>query len=250
MSRSLFIDQHPVWFVFILEIAIVFVCVLTGMVGVVLRLTNQASYGISNVILVVTAILLVSLLGWWKTIGFHSLKKPGDAGFFLIAFIPVVANIIPGINPVSIHHVVIVFFIALSVGFVEEVFFRGLMLNALQKLGPWFAILTASFLCAFIHGINAMTSKSMIDTLGMMLNAVAVGIAFSALVIKKGVIWPLVIAHFLADSFLMLQKPGGIFPPLYQLILTSAVSVVLILYGIWLMTHPVRNTVLAKESLT
>ncbi len=248
MSRLPFIDQHPVWFVLFLEIGIAFVYILVGTAAPFLGLTFQAAYGVSNVILVILAVFVTTLLGWWMAIGFHAFEKRRDAWFFLVPLIPVVVNIIPGVKLVNLHHVVVVFFTALSAGFVEEVFFRGLMLKSLRKVGTWFAIIATTLLCGSIHGINAIASKNILDTLGMVLNGLAVGILFSSLVIKKGVIWPLVIAHFLTDFFFLLRDPAGLLFPLHQFILTVFVSILLIVFGVWLMIHPVKPVVLVHET--
>jgi|SRR5450759_89975 uncharacterized protein len=250
MKRPIFFDQHPVWFVFILEIIIIFVYLLSGTAAAVMKLTNLALYGIANVTLVVISVGLITALGWWKVIGFQFFKRSGDWWFFLIPFIPMAINLIPGINILNFRHLVVVFFITLSVGFVEETFFRGLMLYSLRNSSVWFAILVTSLLFGFTHAMNITAGKSVLDTVSQIMYAIAIGIAFAALVIRKGVIWPLMIAHFLTDFFYFLQRTNGFFSPTQELIITFSITVIFISYGLWLMFHPVREPIQLKESLT
>ena len=159
-------------------------------------------------------------------------------------------NLIPGINILNFRHLVVVFFITLSVGFVEETFFRGLMLYSLRNSSVWFAILVTSLLFGFTHAMNITAGKSVLDTVSQIMYAIAIGIAFAALVIRKGVIWPLMIAHFLTDFFYLLQRTNGFFSPTQELIITFSITVIFISYGLWLMFHPVREPIQLKESLT
>lgn len=65
------------------------------------------------------------------------------------------------------------------------------------------------------------------------LYALAIGFAFAALVIKKGIIWPLVLAHFLIDFTAMVGKTN--FSLAWDSVLGVTITFVLGSYGLFVM---------------
>jgi hypothetical protein len=62
-----------------------------------------------------------------------------------------------------------------------------------------------------------------------------IGFAFAALVLHKGIIWPLVIAHFLIDFVSFLQKPGFVYPPMWEILIALGIAIVFTVYGLYMM---------------
>jgi membrane protease YdiL (CAAX protease family) len=98
--------------------------------------------------------------------------------------------------------------------------------------------------------MNIIAGTSVLDAISQIMYAIAIGIAFAALVIRKGVIWPLMIAHFLTDFFYFLQRTNGYFSPTQGLIITFSITVIFISYGLWLMFRPFKEPIRLRESLT
>jgi membrane protease YdiL (CAAX protease family) len=121
------------------------------------------------------------------------------------------------------------------VGFVEEAFFRGLMLNALKGRGLWRAAIVTSILFGLTHAMNVIAGKSVAEDVAQIFYAMAIGFAYAALVLKKGVIWPLVLAHFLIDFTNFIQKPGFTFPPFWNLFIVISITLIFTAYGIYVM---------------
>jgi membrane protease YdiL (CAAX protease family) len=238
LERSRFADRHPYWFVGLLEIAVVLVYLVAGTVAHFLKLSNLALYGLANAALTVIVAVLVISMGWWRRVGFIAARNKRDLLWFLVPFLPMFINFIPGLELTSLNHVIVILVVTLMVGFVEEVIFRGLMLRALESRGAWRAIIVTSLLFGLTHALNVLTGKSLAQDAAQIFYAVAIGFAYAALVWRKGTIWPLVIAHFAIDFVNMLQKPGFTYSPFWTLAITLGIAIVFTGYGIFVMRVP------------
>src|SRR5690349_9898980 len=103
---------------------------------------------IGESLLGLTAVFLLSRLRWWHVAGFRTPRYlPAILCLLAPCFILITeANSIfywwdylPG----SAHALLFAIF-ALLVGFVEETYFRGMILRTLLVKGPWFAAITSS----------------------------------------------------------------------------------------------------------
>ena len=124
----------------------------------------------------------------------------------------VVAPLI-GYGVVQIPSVAMVAFYAgfiLLIGFVEEVYFRGMMLQALKSRGLWHATVVTAFLFGAVHALNALYGASSLYTVLQVGYAVAFGLSFAALVLVTRLIWPLILAHALTDFSSILNSAGGL----------------------------------------
>jgi membrane protease YdiL (CAAX protease family) len=174
-------------------------------------------------------------MGWWKVVGFRSPGKPSDLLYFIIPFLPILINLIPGVQVTSLFLLTETLVFTLLIGFSEEVIFRGLMLNALKARGFWRAAIITSLLFGFLHSMNALNGESVADLAMQLCYATAMGFAFAALVLKKGILWPLVIAHFLTDFADFNKRPGFTFPPGWDWLITVSISVIFTAYGVFVM---------------
>jgi|SRR5271157_192386 len=233
MNRSLFALRHPYWFVVILEVAVIFVYLLAGTVAHFMKLSNQGLYAIANLGLTIIAALLLTVMGWWKAVGFRSPDKPGDLLYYFVPFLPALINLVPGVELTSRLLLLESLAIALMVGFVEESIFRGLMLHALKDHGFWRAAIITSLLFGLTHALNLLTGKSVAEDLAQIFYAPAIGFAYAALVLKKGILWPLILAHFLIDFINYIQRPGFTYPPVLALLIVVSIAVVFTAYGIF-----------------
>jgi membrane protease YdiL (CAAX protease family) len=109
------------------------------------------------------------------------------------------------------------------------------MLNALKAHGFWKAAIITSLLFGFTHALNMLAGKSIVEDMAQIFYAVAIGFAYAALVLKKGLLWPLVIAHFLIDFINFLQRPGFTYPPFWEVFIVAGLGVVFTAYGVLVM---------------
>jgi membrane protease YdiL (CAAX protease family) len=228
-----FADRHPYWFVAVLELVIVFIYLVAGAVAQFAHLPNLALYGMAQVGLTLAAVALLSVLGWWRVVGFRKPDDWSDLRYFVVPLLPLAINLVPGVEVTSVRHLGVVLALTLAVGFVEEVFFRGLMLNALKGRGLWRAATITSLLFGVTHAMNVLAGTSAFDAVAQIFYATAIGFAYAALVLKKGILWPLVIAHFLIDFANFIQRPGFTFPPGWTLAITLATGFIFTAYGVF-----------------
>jgi membrane protease YdiL (CAAX protease family) len=71
----------------------------------------------------------------------------------------------------------------------EELLFRGVLVNALDRYGPWVAVLVSSAVFALAHGINYLLVVSF-----------TVGVIAALLLRRTGSIWPSVALHAVNNS--------------------------------------------------
>lgn len=235
MKLCQFAERHPYWFVAVMELVVVFVYLLAGTFAYFLNLSSLGLYGIAQVGLTIAAAVFLVAMGWWRVVGFRRPHDWSDLRYFIVPFVPLVFNLIPGVEVTSMSRLGVVFAITLMVGFVEEVFFRGLMLNALKARGFWRAAVTTALLFGLTHAINVLAGKSMVDAAAQIFYATAIGFAYAALVLKKGVIWPLVIAHFMINFASFMQRPGFSFPSGWNVAITLGIGIVFMAYGLFVM---------------
>jgi uncharacterized protein len=233
MHLSRFVERHPYWFVAILEIIVIAVYLMAGTIASIAQLSNQAITGIANTTLSMLVIGALSALGWWRTVGFRRPARPRHLLFFLPLLLPVLINLAVGLNVSSLVLFIQLLALAFLIGFAEEAIFRGLMLNALKARGLWQAAIITSLLFGLSHSLNLLSGKSGADILIQVSYALAIGFAFAALVLKKGILWPLVIAHALIDFTSFIGK--DIVPAVWNVIAGVALTFVFMSYGLYLM---------------
>jgi uncharacterized protein len=235
MNRSRFTERHPYWFVAIMEIIVIFVYLLAGTLAHFMKLSNMGLYGIANLILSIVSATLITVMGWWKVVGFRAPTKPKDLLYFIVPFLPLIINLIPGVEVTSLFHFTEILAITLMVGFVEEAFFRGLMLNPLRKYGLWRAAIITALLFGLTHAMNMLAGKNMAEDAAQIFYAVAIGFAYAALVLKKGILWPLVLAHFMIDFTNFIQRTGFTYPPFWNLFIVVSIAIIFTAYGLFIM---------------
>jgi membrane protease YdiL (CAAX protease family) len=170
-------------------------------------------------VLAIIAIVVITRAHWWRRIGFTYSRRDARR---LLLFAPVL--VLPalwwlvvapriGYGQVHLSSLALLAFYAgltLLIGFVEEVYFRGLMLQALKPRGIWPATVVTAVLFGAGHALNVLAGASPLYTLLQVGYAIALGLSFAALVLVTGLIWPVILAHALADFASALNSAGGL----------------------------------------
>jgi len=185
---------------FILSIFIVFLGID---IFVGLTLSELASYSV----LALIAGVLITKKHWWREIGFtSSMANRRSLLLFVPAFLPVLwfLAIAPsmgyGTLTIPATGTLLPYFgFTLLIGFVEETYFRGIMLRALKPKRLWTSATASAILFGAVHFDNVLFGFSVPYTIMQVGYAFALGLAFAALVLVTGVIWPVVLAHGLID---------------------------------------------------
>ncbi len=245
MKRTRYAEQHPYWFTAILLIVVILVYIVAGTIAHFMKLSTMGLYGLANFGLTIILTIMLTVMGWWRTIGFRSPDRKSDLLYYLIPFLPMFTNLIPGIGVTSFSYVLEVLVIMLMVGFVEESLFRGLMLNALKARGPWKAAVITALLFGFTHALNSLTGKDVVENVLLICFALGLGFAFAALVLRKGILWPLIIAHWLINFVAFISNPGQSLGMLVE----AGLAVIFIAYGVFVMAQKVQEKGVAEVSV-
>ena len=243
MTHAPFAQRHPYWFVALLEVVTIAVYLLVGTVAYFTQLSNEWLYGSASLLLSIIAAVLLTRMGWWKIVGFRSPNQPRDLWYFVLPLLPAVINLIIGLEVSSLVRLAEFFVITLLIGFAEETIFRGLMLNTLKAHGFWRAAIITALLFGLSHALNGLAGKSMAETAAQIFYAVAFGFAFAALVLKKGILWPLVIVHFLIDFASFLQRPDFTISTEWNVLLVAGLALIFTVYGVFVMLQKQRVNV-------
>jgi len=173
-------------------------------------------------------------------VGFKRALRPRDLLLCLPLLLPVLLNLFVGLEFGSLLLTLELLLIALLVGFSEETIYRGLMLDALKARGPWTAAIVTSVLFGLSHSLNLLSGKSGAEILIQVCYALAVGFSLAAVVLKTGLIWPLVLVHTLIDFSGFLGKTE--LSPVWNAVAGIGVTFGFGSYGLYLMLQGKRAT--------
>ena len=137
------------------------------------------------------------------------------------------------------------------IGFVEEVFFRGLILRAIAPRGLWKAAIISSIVFGLLHSLNLLAGANPLDTLLQLGYTLAIGFGFAAVGLRTRVIWPLVIIHGLIDfaSFLVSNGTGTRSVTTMDMAITAFYIVAFTCYGVFMMQTRRQRPLQAEHAL-
>lgn len=166
------------------------------------RLPPTALELLVELVLAVLAIALLTALRSWRTVGFRALPRWSDLRFYwipLLPLLPVAVAAIIGISRMRFDEVLFFAILACLIGFVEEVFFRGLILRALASAGLWRGAVVSSIVFGVMHLLNLLFGADLVATLLQTVYATAMGFGFAAVTLRTGSLWPLIAIHAAID---------------------------------------------------
>lgn len=232
MERLNFAEKHPVWFSIIMLLLLVFIQSV-GVAAATMMELPPTSFGvITELVLTLLLVVLVSRMKWWRAIGYRKATRPSMLLLFLPALVLPIGNLTFGMAVSALPALLNFALLAAASGFVEETVFRGLMLRAFLPRGRWQAVLISTAFFGFTHIINVFAGYEPLYAVIQVGYALAIGFGFGAMAVKGRLLWPLVIAHALGNFFAFINS-GEIGLQLY---LVSAVYILLFGgYGLYLM---------------
>lgn len=171
--------------------------------GLILSLSKSpiVSPWVTSLTMILYVLILIFLIfqtGQNQSIGLRAMnfrQAYENLFFFPLCVIPLY-NILHGTaNSIDIAQSL---FIA-GVSVVEELYFRGFLLNLLSKRSKFNGILLSSGVFALFHAVNLFSSLDLPYTLMQILVAFVVGVCYSAVSVKSGSLIPCMIAHCLTN---------------------------------------------------
>ena len=167
------------------------------------------SIGIAKIVTAPVSVLMTVIVYLW--ISKNGLKEKyglcglaGSAKQYLY-FLPLVflatTNIWYGFKMnLSVPETMLYILSMLCVGFLEEIFFRGFLFQAMCKSNVKRAIVISSLTFGLGHIVNLLNGRDIPETLMQICYAVAVGFLFTIIFYKGKSLWPCIITHSVINS--------------------------------------------------
>lgn len=238
MTQALFPERHPYRAASLLFAVAVIVFLVVGTAVTLLELAPWSLQIISFVLLSGVCFTLLAKNRWWSAIGLRPPYQRRLLWLFWLPFVPVIGNLLDGVQSTDSAQILLFLVMALLSGFVEEILFRGLILRALLPTGIWRAALISAALFGSMHILNVLTMSNPIYALLQVGYAAAIGFAYAALVIRTGTLWPLILAHCLTNfAGFMAANGAGLAGPvaMREFIFAAAYIALFSAYGIYLL---------------
>ncbi len=147
-----------------------------------------------------TSVALVYWSGEAKGFGF---TKPVSTKEWLLwlppLLIPLFIVLSFGFNVSDVSKAIVLTIAALCVAINEETIFRGVLVKGFLRFGTLATLVVPSVLFGLIHIGNILGGGDMLFGLFQVLWAIAGGIALTAMRLRNGSIYPVIIFHFIVD---------------------------------------------------
>ena len=232
-----FISRHPLGGAIYFLILFLVVGTLGGVFGIFLTRSPLTLVAVSEGTAGIAGILLIIWLGWLMRAGYGTAGRLRDVPLYILPAGIALLSFTEGIPEVPAGTAVYFLIVALIIGFSEETFFRGLMLQSLVPLGVLRTILISSALFAFPHLLNALSGAwDFAFTLADSFAAFGIGVAFAAILFRTGTIWPVIAIHALTD-FTALYSTGTVFvtgQSALDLVAVAGTGLLAMAYGLFL----------------
>ncbi len=151
------------------------------------------------------ALSIVDRLGWYRRVG---LGPPRRWNRLWLAWLPAlyaVATLAGGTSDRAVLSVLGVAGVALAIGFEEELWTRGLVLESLRWKGTTVAVVLSALWFGLLHSLNLLSGQPATATLAQVGFATAYGLAVGAVRVRVGTLWLPIALHALYDLGVLLR---------------------------------------------
>ncbi|MGB3956378.1 MAG: CPBP family intramembrane glutamic endopeptidase [Brooklawnia sp.] len=189
---------------------------------------------------VLLPVVVLTVLRWWGAAGFTRRSTRRS----LVRFLPVILlyNLLPLLTlmaPGTVRHdPAYIFLVAITVlagGFGDEATFRGVVLQTLLPDGARRAVLVSSVLFGVAYLRVMALDIDPVHVVSQAANSVGMGIAFAALVVVTGTIWPLVLISAASQVVFYLTYLPNSRPDVTIVVIELLMGALAAAYGIWLL---------------
>ena len=161
-------------------------------------------------------IIVVSLLGWWRKIGFRRINQGGLKFLLPPCLLALSLLVFSAMNARSDHwflgfddlkQLISMALVMLALGFSEETMFRGILFHGLEtRFTPLGTVMVSAVIFGLFHFVNLLMGAGFYDTTYQVLHAVAAGFMYASLRLRLGAIWPVMLFHGFWDFSLLLSQ--------------------------------------------
>jgi uncharacterized protein len=230
------ITRHPLLTPFLIWMTVLVVLTASIVIRVALNLSIYSQQVIADVTVLAISAGLLTYFGLWKRIGFLNAGSLKD----IPLFIPLILFILVIYSGYSINYTgytqISLLALAILIGFTEEIFFRGLLLESLLPVGIRKAVLLSAVLFGLPHLLKAASGIwDPYFAVATTLFAMGIGVCFAALRVRTGTIWPLIGIHILIDYSAFIR--GGLEIKTYSaglFLVDLVIGGILAVYGLYL----------------
>ena len=211
MKNKTFRIKHPYAAASLIGILCTFLTALSMAIPQAMRLDTYMIYFIAAISLVISASLGVLIMKKTDislgTYGFSFRSKDSFqkiwwyAPLILMEILPLVVYGFS--NKILLNQYLIVAFLTIAVGFNEEIYFRGLILQFLTVKGRKHAIIGSAIIFGVLHLTNAFNGKNLLYLILQMSFAFLVGFVLAELVSITKSLWVVIIWHASHDFIAM-----------------------------------------------
>ncbi|MCP1452399.1 CPBP family intramembrane glutamic endopeptidase [Priestia megaterium] len=229
--------NKPIFVSILWALLILVFYVAGGVITQVLKINEINSLLVNGVCVWLS--VLIAVLYIWKSnyhfgdMGFRSIEKKSKNKilfYFPIILVEIVGFIV-GIRHVSVEYLLSVVFFTVAVGFAEEIYFRSLILKTLEGKGVKKAIIISSVIFGITHLGNLVGGANIPYTIIQVVFAFAFGIVFAEIFYLTKSLIPVILWHFLHDTFGYIQKQ----PDIHGTILFAGIqTVILVAYALYM----------------
>jgi membrane protease YdiL (CAAX protease family) len=246
LGKQRFVERHPFGFASLVWALMILVYLAAGTAASIMHLGNAAIGWIANPTLMLVGLVVVARLGWWRELG---VTAPISSRVRLLFWLPALfatRALWGGVGgPVALSSLASFALLALLVGMVEELFFRGIILRAVLPAGRGWAVFMSVALFSVTHLLNVLGGRDPLATLVQIGYAAALGYLYAALWLRARSLWPLMLVHALND-FLVWGVESGVgvrgVSAMQELIVPAILAVAALVYGTMMLhTAPART---------
>jgi membrane protease YdiL (CAAX protease family) len=119
----------------------------------------------------------------------------------------------------------------LSVGFIEELIFRGFLFKAIAKKNIKAAVIVSSVTFGLGHIVNLLNGAEILPTILQIIYAAAIGYLFTVFFVKSKNLIPCIVAHGIMNALSVFATLGN---PVNQIICSAILTAISLGYAIYL----------------
>jgi len=235
--KMTFTQKHPFMAVILLGLLCTFFTALGLTIPQIIGLEEVPSMWFMAINIAVSAVIgmLIMVKSRFSVAeyGFnrHFCKTAGKVWFYIpLIIIELLPIIVCGFsNDVTLPLYIAVAFFTISVGFNEEIYFRGLALKFLSEKGVKKAILWSSVIFGILHIANALNGKSLLYIILQIIFAFLVGFVLAEIVSITKSIWMVIIWHASHD-FVAMTTTDTL--DTVSLLILAAQTIILFVYAV------------------
>jgi membrane protease YdiL (CAAX protease family) len=159
-----------------------------------------------NVAALLVPLAVVATFGWWRQAGL-TLPRPDRSWWTLLPLLALALSFAAGGLSGSAAQLFSSAILFMALGLNEELLYRGVIQHATNCLGALRSVVWVALLFGFQHvGTGIFFGHSLYDTGAMVISATSFGVAYAAVRLRIGTIWPLAFLHGL-ENFCNTRSP-------------------------------------------